>query len=75
MVLQQEFKGMSKYLGVTAGIHLDTWKTHRDLEEKINYYLENEDARQAIANRGHDYVMLHHSFNMRVKELLDVLNV
>ena len=78
LVLQQHFAGMEAYLGLVAGndpskAHLDTWKDYQELEDKIGYYLHHGFSRRMIAKKGHEYMLEHHSFDVRVKELTNVL--
>ena len=74
LVLQQDFKGLGEYLGLFPGIHLDIWENFKDLEEKIHDYLnDNTIRRRMMAKKGHEYMLENHSFDMRVRELEDVL--
>lgn len=41
-----------------------------DLEEKVRYYLENDEKRNRIANNGYEKVMNNHTFENRIPELL-----
>lgn len=76
IVLQQEFDGMSKYLGLIDGVHLRTWKNNRELVDLIHYYLDpaHEQERASIAEAGCNYVRNNHSFDVRVKELWNMLS-
>lgn len=74
MVLQQRFHGMEEYLGLVPGFHLDTWESLEDLEEKIHYWLSNEEERAEVAEQGQEFMLSHHSFDVRVQELMDVLD-
>jgi len=46
---------------------------HEDLTEKIRYYLEHEDERDAIARRGYQYVTEQASISARANELYKYL--
>jgi glycosyltransferase involved in cell wall biosynthesis len=72
-MLQQEFDGMEELLGLKDGVHLVVWKSFEDLQDKIHYYLKNPELREFIAKAGQTYVLKHHSFDVRVKELLNEL--
>jgi len=69
-MLQQHFDGMGELLGLEDGVHLVTWKSLSELYDKIKYYLDNSGKRTHIAKTGHKYILEHHSFDSRVKELL-----
>lgn len=46
------------------------YKDQKDLLEKIEYYLRNEDERRQIAQNGHDKVAAGHTYRHRVREML-----
>lgn len=48
------------------------YKTDEEIGEKIKYYLEHEEEREAIAKRLYDYVWSHHTWEARCKTILDV---
>ena len=74
LVLQQRFKGLDK-LGLAHGRHLIVWREVQDLLEKIRYWLrpENDECRRAVAAAGQEFCLRHHSFDVRVIELLRML--
>ena len=45
----------------------------RDLSEKIRYYLDHEDERLAIAQRGYEYVRNGATIDVRARELVGFL--
>lgn len=45
----------------------------KDLVEKTLYYLSHEEERQAIARSGHEKVKTLHTYRIRIKEMLDIL--
>ena len=49
------------------------YESREDLMDKINYYLKNETERAAIAKNGHDRVMKEHTFDVRVKEIIELV--
>lgn len=53
----------------TPGVHLETWKTLEELQEKINFYLRNEDARKKIAVAGCELVHSRDTWAHRMEEL------
>ena len=44
----------------------------KDILNKIEYYLKHEDERSAIAKNGHDKVAKEHTFDVRVKQIIDL---
>lgn len=69
-LLHQYFDGMEELLGLRDGEHLVVWRSTRDLKDKIEYYLKDENARKRIATQGKRFVETNHSFQRRVDELL-----
>ncbi|MCM3746886.1 glycosyltransferase [Paenibacillus pasadenensis] len=59
----------------TPGRELVTFQTPLDLVSKINYFLENEHERRAIAVRGMLRTMREHTFVSRVGALLNQLGL
>ncbi len=49
------------------------YESRDDLMKKIDYYLRNEEERAAIARNGHDRVMKEHTFDVRVKEIIELV--
>lgn len=46
------------------------YTTDHEIGEKIQYYLEHEEEREAIAKRLYDYVWEHHTWEARCKQIL-----
>lgn len=46
------------------------YESTKDLLDKINYYLQHEEERIAIAQSGHDKVAANHTFRHRIREML-----
>jgi hypothetical protein len=74
LVLHQYFKDYEK-IGFIDGKHLVIWREIDDLIEKLNYWITSENGyrRKAIADAGQKYCLEHHSFDVRVRELLNIL--
>ena len=70
-VLTPSFYGIDSLFEV--GIHLDIWRNFKELKEKIDYYLENEEERQAIAKAGMLYVRENHSYYDRIETIENTL--
>lgn len=68
----QWFKDMDK-LGLVDGETCINWHTFEELETKIKYYLSHEDERKRIADNGQKMCLERHSFDVRVKELLEMI--
>ena len=45
-----------------------------DLDNKVKYYLENEDERKKIAKAGHERVKRDHTYFERSKKLIEIIN-
>lgn len=60
-------------LGFIDGQHMVLYDGPKELEEKINYYLENENEREVIAAKGMHFVRECHSFKARVESMTTVL--
>lgn len=74
VVLQQAFLGLQEWIGVEPGIHLLTWKDFHELEGKIRQGLQHPELLEGMAERGQQYILANHSFDMRVQELVSKLN-
>ena len=47
------------------------YESKEDMIDKIGYYLSHEEEREAIARNGHDKVAAAHTYQHRVREMLD----
>ena len=52
------------------GEDFDYYESKEDLLAKLEYYLNHDDERAAIAQNGHDKVAANHTFRHRVREML-----
>jgi len=68
----QWFRDMDK-LGLIDGETCIVWRDFAELENKIKYYLINEEKRKAIALAGERLALERHSFEARVSELLAMI--
>lgn len=50
-----------------------TYKTKEDLDEKIKYYLENDEECNRLALIGKKIVLENHTFSIRCKEIISVI--
>jgi hypothetical protein len=74
LVMQQAFKGYER-LGFVDGEHFVIWEDIADLIAKLRYWLlpENEARGRAVAAAGQKFCLEHHSFDVRVRELLGMI--
>lgn len=56
------------------GVHLVSFYSSEDMAEKADFYLKHEDSRKKIAQSGRDIVHKKHSYDVRMRELLDMIN-
>lgn len=49
------------------------YEDRNDLMDKIDYYLNHEDERNAIANNAHEKIKKEHTFDVRVGQILDLV--
>lgn len=52
------------------GVEVETFKGAEELQDKVAYYLQNEQARLAIARRGHEKFLKHFTWPIRVADML-----
>ncbi len=55
------------------GKHLVTYKDIDDLKAKVAYYLDNEDERKRIADRGRKEVLERHTYKHRIQDILSTV--
>lgn len=55
------------------GKDLETYESLDELEEKIDYYLTHEEERMEIAIRGYEKVAAHHTYEIRVAQMIRIL--
>ena len=58
-----------------AGEDYVYYDSKQDMLDKIEYYLQHDEERNAIAQHGMQTALLNHSFNQRVEEMLDIMNL
>ncbi len=67
-LLTTHTKGIEKYF--TPGVHLETFKSDDEMVEKIIKYLQDDEAREKIAEAGQKLVQEKHQFIHRLPELI-----
>lgn len=50
------------------------YEDRNDLLGKIDYYLRNDNERSEIAKNAHDKIMAEHTFDVRVKQIIELVN-
>lgn len=55
------------------GKDLETYESMEELEEKIQYYLTHEEERMEIAISGYEKVAKHHTYEIRLAQMLKIL--
>ncbi len=71
LLLHQHIPGLYDLTGITEGKHYVEFQSIDEMVNKIEYYLENDDERRRMANRGTAFVRQHHSFDARIFQLLN----
>lgn len=49
------------------------FENRQELAQKVSFYLEHEEQRRIIAENGYKKVKLNHSYNTRIKQMLELL--
>jgi spore maturation protein CgeB len=68
-LLTENAPGLERYF--SCGIEIETFETLEQLARKIPYYLNNPQLRDAIARAGHVRVRQEHTYDIRLKEVLE----
>ncbi len=53
--------------------HLIYYNSLTELENEINYYLNNEEERNRIANEGYSHTLTYHKSSDRIDEILEII--
>lgn len=56
------------------GTEIETYGSLEELEDKCSYYLEHDDIRRKIAEKGYEKVKQYHTYEVRIKEMINILN-
>ena len=62
-------------LGFEDGVHFMGYKTLEEARDKIQFALENPMEREDIAKAGHDLVRSAHTYEHRVKQIIETIGV
>jgi hypothetical protein len=72
MLLTNYTPGLEKLFDI--GKEIVVYTSIEDLDNKVKYYLENEDERNFIAESGHQRVKRDHTYFERSKKLIEIIN-
>lgn len=74
-LLHQTVPDLQQLTGLVDGVHYVSWNDTNDLQRKIKHWLQPryQDQRRQIAAAGREYVREYHNFDVRVDELLGLL--
>ena len=70
-LLAEQSAGLDRHF--TPGTEVETYSSFDELVEKTVYYLQHDEAREAIARRGQARCMAEHSMGRRSREMLELL--
>ncbi len=59
----------------TIGENIESYKSFDEMNDKVAFYLENEDKRMKIAKSGYELVRKNYSCEMQVKKIIEVMNI
>ena len=54
------------------GEYLDCYGSLEELDEKVHYYLTHDQERKEIAHNGYEYVKAHHTYPIRLSQMLQM---
>jgi len=63
-MLEEEFE---------IGKHLDCFRSPQELKEKVEYYLEHPEEREAIARAGQKHVLKQGTYSNRVQKMMNII--
>ena len=68
--LSYHYKGIEQ--DFTPGVHLDTFRSHKEMIEKIQYYKENKELRQKIADQGYKHIHANFTYDNMVQNIIEL---
>lgn len=72
-LLHQTIPGLEELTGLQAGVHYYAWDTFDQLTVLIDYLMNDDGARAAVAEAGKQFVRTRHTFDNRVAELRELI--
>lgn len=73
-IIHPYIKGMDEEFEDGKTIVFYEYNNWDQLKEKIDYYLEHDDEREAIRRAGHEFVKNHATYHDRLKQALAIIN-
>ena len=70
-MLTNENKSFLEFVDNNEYIEKMFYYSDDDLQDKINYYLKNEDERDFIAKKANEFILENHTFESRIKIILE----
>ena len=70
-MLTNENSSFLDFVGKNEHIEKMFYYSDDDLQDKISYYLKNEDERELIAKKANEFILENHTFESRVKIILE----
>lgn len=72
LLLHETIPGLEELTGLKDGVHYVAWSDIEDLTQKLHYWMDrrNQPRYDKIVRNGQQFVLDHHSFDARVRELL-----
>ena len=74
-IIHPEIKGLDEQFEYGKEIATFKFGDFEDLKNKIDYYLEHEDEREAIRKAGHERTKNNHTYKHRWAEIIEVLGL
>ncbi|THB75070.1 MAG: hypothetical protein D6B28_00945 [Gammaproteobacteria bacterium] len=53
--------------------HVVCFKSVEEMNEKAKFYVNNDQARNTIADAGYEHVLKHHSYDARIRDLINII--
>lgn len=69
-IISDEVKGADEVFGNA----IITYKTHDELNNLINYYLDNKELRRKKSEKIKNFVINHHTFKNRVEQIIKIID-
>lgn len=68
--LSYHYKGIEQ--DFTQGVHLDTFRSHKEMIDKIQYYKEHKDLRNKIAEEGYKHIHANFTYDNMVQNIIEL---
>jgi hypothetical protein len=74
MLLSSEVKDNGFEELFSEGQNLITYKDKKDMIQKIDYYLEHDTEREAIAQQGYELALSKHTYRVRLEKMFSIIS-